>query len=68
MNLLSIELARVLPGIQLRRFDEGVPGRESGPVPGTNNPPELEGLTKLSRRPLLCGLLSGEFGALSAKS
>lgn len=64
---MSTELARARPGIQLLLF-EGVPGRESGPVPGTNRPAELEGLLPLTMRPLLWGLESGEPGALPAKS
>lgn len=67
MDLVSIELARARPGIQLLLFEVGVLGRESGPDPGTNKPAELIGLTRLKRRPLLCGL-SGELGALPARS
>ena len=41
-GLLSIELARDRPGIQLLRF-EGVLGLESGFGPGIASPTELEG-------------------------
>ena len=62
-----MELARCRPGIQLRRL-EGVPGRESGAVPGTKSPAALAGrLLLLLRRPRLWGR-SGELGAESARS
>jgi hypothetical protein len=65
VGLLSIELARERPGIQLLRLD-GVLGRESGFDPGIARPTELDGL--LMSRPRLWGRATGELGALLAKS
>lgn len=65
LGLLSTELARVRPGIQLRRlflWSVGVPGRDPDRDPGGARPPDVDGL------PLLCGLPLEELPALLARS